>query len=72
MSKPIHLRDCPMCHKKPTQDNGPMMTAQTGIDLETGEEFGALGYSVTCCNCGCEVSGEYLAETALLWNGAQS
>jgi hypothetical protein len=69
MTGPIHLRDCPMCKAPPKDESGPQLTSINGIDLSTGEDFGALWYSVTCLNCSVSVSDEYLSETLRLWNG---
>lgn len=68
MIGPIHLRDCPMC-KKPTKEDGVILSAETMIDLESGEAIYEIGYTARCCSCGVSISGEYLEETVRLWNG---
>lgn len=68
MTKPIHLRNCPMCKTSPS-DDGVMLTASMLIDPATGEQYHAAGYTVSCCQCGCSVSDEYLDNVVNLWNG---
>lgn len=65
---PIHLRDCPMCHEG-VSDEGVILISENLIDPADGEEYGAIGYTVRCCNCGVAVSDEYRDEAVRLWNG---
>lgn len=71
MSAPIHLRDCPCCRKPPhpESESGPALFCENVIDLATGEEVCAIGYSVRCIDCGAMVADEDREAVVRLWNG---
>lgn len=57
-----------MCHEG-VHDEGVILTAETLIDPDNGEQYHAIGYTVRCCGCGVSVSHEYLDDAVRLWNG---
>lgn len=71
MSAPLHLRDCPCCHKPahPEGESGPILTAEVMIDPGSGLPLYEIGYTVRCVDCGASVSHEYQSVTVRLWNG---
>lgn len=69
MIAPIGLRNCPMCHEAPREDHGPVLFAETMVDLQTGEATYEASYTVRCIWCGASVSHEYLDDAVRLWNG---
>lgn len=59
-----HLRDCPFCSTKGSEDTKVLFTAET--DVVDGFEY---SYSIRCTGCGVEVCDEYSEEVVRIWNG---
>lgn len=59
-----HLRDCPFCGTKGTDDEKLLFTAETDVV----DRF-AYSYTIRCQGCGVNVTDEYEDEVVRIWNG---
>jgi hypothetical protein len=66
MAERPHLRDCPFCHTKGTNDELIVLMSLTDVVHQFD-----YGYTIRCNQCGAEVNDEYQDAVIHLWNGTK-